>query len=319
MRETRRVVVYGSLGLRPGLSELLWAFRKGNKLEEFPVYLDDHPFQVLQRIKLETEHGLRSADVVLMPQYMLLRMTSEGMLSRHDPSGVGMYPKAFYDSKRRWFAIGKTFMSMVYDASKIKKKELPLSLEDLSLPRFRRRLGTQSLTSSKVGNLGVQYLAYLRSVNGAKRWGRFVNDLAVSNRPKSYDCIDHLIQGLLDGESRIALTVYSLAFAREKTAGAPVALLHMEDAPQMLTFTSVGLTRPGGGNESARKFVDFLLGEQAQRLIANIPGIAPTLPGIPSAHPLGADLTGESGFHPTERDLRELPGVVRLLEKLRLP
>ena len=36
-----RVIIYASLGLRSGTSELLWAFRKKNTLEEFPVYLDE--------------------------------------------------------------------------------------------------------------------------------------------------------------------------------------------------------------------------------------------------------------------------------------
>ena len=46
-----RVIIYASLGLRSGTSDLLWAFRKKHTLEEFPVYLDDHPFQVQERIR----------------------------------------------------------------------------------------------------------------------------------------------------------------------------------------------------------------------------------------------------------------------------
>jgi iron(III) transport system substrate-binding protein len=319
LKSLGRVVVYGSLGLRPGLSELLWAFRKGHKLEEFPVYLDDHPYQVLQRIKSEVEHGMRTADVVLMPHYMLLRMSSDGMLSRHETERVKDYPSGFHGSSKDWFAVGKTFMGMAYDSKKTRERELPRTLEDLSAPRFRGRLGTQSLTSSKVGNLGVQYLAFLRKVNGQRRWGAFVNGLASSNRPNSYDCIDHLIQGLLDGECKLALTVYSLAFAREKTAGAPVSILHMRDAPQMLTFTSVGLTKSGGENESAKRFVDFLLSRRAQNLIGRIPGIAPAMPSVENSFPLGVDLSSENVYHPTREDLRDLPGVVRTFQKLGLP
>src|SRR2546427_9411231 len=83
MKKIDRVVVYGSLGLRPGLSELLWAFRKKHKLEEFPVYLDDHPFQIRERIRRERENKMRTADVVLVPHYMALELSEEGILVPH--------------------------------------------------------------------------------------------------------------------------------------------------------------------------------------------------------------------------------------------
>ncbi len=67
MKPEERVVVYGSLGLRKGISDLLWAFRKSNRMEEFPSYLDEHPFQVMKRIRTEAKNGMRTVDVVLMP------------------------------------------------------------------------------------------------------------------------------------------------------------------------------------------------------------------------------------------------------------
>ena len=87
-----RVIIYASLGLRSGTSDLLWAFRKKNTLEEFPVYLDDHPFQVHDRIREEMKHGMRTADIVLVPHYVALQMNSEGLFTPHDAKDIGAYP-----------------------------------------------------------------------------------------------------------------------------------------------------------------------------------------------------------------------------------
>src|SRR5712692_670117 len=319
MKQLQRLVVYGSLGLRPGLSELLWAFRRSNSLEEFPVYLDDHPFQLYERILAERKHGMRSADIVLMPHYMLLRMEKEGLLAPRESKESHAYPAKFQSKKSLWFAAATTFMSMVFDSTNLSHSDAPSTLEDLMEPPFSGRLGLQSLTASKAGNLGVHYISYLKSVVGQKRWNAFISSLAGRNRPKSYDCIDHLLQGLLAGEHLLSLTVYSLAYFREKMNGSPVSLLGMGDAPQMFTFTSVGITKSGGKGESAGRFVDFLLGKQGQSLVGAIPGLSPARPGINSSYQTEVEPPGEDDFHPNEADLKSAAEAAKTFAKLGLP
>jgi len=319
MKKIDRVVVYGSLGLRPGLSELLWAFRKKHKLEEFPVYLDDHPFQLRERIRRERENGMRTADVALVPHYMALQLREEGVLARHRSGEVNAYPRKFRDDGRRWFAIGVTFMSMAYNSKQLGEKDLPRSLDDLSSGKMKGQLGMQSLTASKAGNLGAYYIAYLQRTVGSKKWMNLLHSLRGPNRPKTYDCIDHLLQGLLDGAVRIGLTVYSLAYFREKTSGSPVALLRMKEAPSMLTFTSAGLVSGAEDNGSARRFLDFLLSEDAQRIIGTIAGIAPARPGISAAYPFELKYESRSSFHPDATDLKEISTALTTFKRLQLP
>jgi ABC-type Fe3+ transport system substrate-binding protein len=319
MKQLQRLVVYGSLGLRPGLSELLWAFRKSNKLEEFPVYLDDHPFQLYERILAERKHGMRSADVVLMPHYMVLRLEKEGLLAPRESKESNIYPTGLHSRKSLWYAAATTFMSMVFDSRRLTPRDLPRSLEDLSEPPLRGKLGLQSLTASKSGNLGVHYMAFLKNQVGQKRWESFIKSLARNNRPKSYDCIDHLLQGLLSGEHLLSMTVYSLAYFREKTAGSPVSLLKIEDTPQMFTFTSVGITKSGAKNGSAGRFVDFLLGEQGQSLVGRIPGLSPVRPGVKATYPTELEPPGEKDFHPTEADMKAAADAGKMFAALGLP
>lgn len=319
MKKLDRVVIYGSLGLRPGLPELLWSFRKANKLEEFPVFLDDHPFQVVQRIEQEKKNGMRTADLVIMPHYVVMGMAAKGMLASHSAPNSEAYPRGFADAKGLWQSMAITFMSMVYNSETTKAEDLPKSIEDLSSKPFRSALGLQSLTASKAGNLGVHYMAFLKGKLGERRFSAFVRDLSEGNRPKAYDCIDHLIQGLLDRETKIALTVYSLAYFREKTAGSPVALLKMKDAPQMVTWTTSALLKGSEENESARRFLDFVLSPKAQRLIGRIPGLHPALPGVGTSYPFEVAVGPKTEFHPDAEDLAAAAKAAESFTMLGLP
>lgn len=314
-----RVIIYASLGMRSGTSELLWAFRKKNTLEEFPVYLDDHPFQVHDRIREEMRHGMRTADIVMVPHYVALKMHEEDLFTPHDVKDIGAYPQKFYDKKLNWFAAGVTFMTMAHNPNRLPAKDLPASLDEIASPRWKGKLGMQSLTSSKFGNIGAHYMNFLRRKVTGKRWVEFLESLAGPNKPRTFDCIDHLLQGLIDGNHNLSLTVYSLAYFRERTAGSPVRSFETAGIPRMLTFTTAGLLRTAKDNRSARNFLDFLLSEDAQKIIGRITGISPSRPGQKAAYPFEAEYSSKNVFHPDAEDLNSLPATLASFSKLKLP
>jgi ABC-type Fe3+ transport system substrate-binding protein len=318
MMNQRNTIIYASLGLRKGIPELLWAFRKSNILEEFPVYLDDHPFPIFQRIRQESGFGMKTADVVLLPHYMALRMKSEGMLHSYSPKGIESYPTKFRDPGRKWFALGITYMSLAYNTESVSPWDLPKTIEELSSDKWKDRLGMQSLVSSSVGNLGAQYIASIRRQVGDKRWMTFLNRISSLN-VKTFDCIDHLVQGLLDKRIDIALTTYSLAYFRERIVNSPVKSFEIQDIPRMLTFTSAALTKWGENNSSARTFLDFLASNEAQRIVGTIPGISPSKPGIRTDYDFEVNYTAKSKFHPDRTDILELPKLLEVFKNLGLP
>jgi iron(III) transport system substrate-binding protein len=314
-----RVIIYASLGLRSGTSDLLWAFRKKNTLEEFPVYLDDHPFQVHDRIREEMKHGMRTADIVMVPHYVALQMDAEGLFTPHDAKDIGAYPQKFYDKRLNWFAAGVTFMTMAHNPERLPAKDLPESIEEIASPRWKGKLGMQSLTSSKFGNIGAHYMNFLKRKVTQKRWTEFLESLAGPNKPVTFDCIDHLLQGLIDGNHNLSLTVYSLAYFRERTAGSPVRSFETEGIPRMLTFTTAALLRTAKENKSARKFLDFLLSEDGQRLIGGITGISPSMPGKKASYDFEAEYSSKDVYHPDPEDLASLPATLASFSKLGLP
>ena len=177
----------------------------------------------------------------------------------------------------------------------------------------------QSLTSSKFGNIGAHYMNFLKRKVSQKKWTEFLESLAGPNKPKTYDCIDHLLQGLIDGNHKLSLTVYSLAYFRERTAGSPVKSFETEGIPRMLTFTTAALLRTAKDNKSARKFLDFLMSEDAQKIIGRITGISPAMPGQKAGYPFEAEYSAKDTFHPDAEDLETLPTTLATFSKLGLP
>jgi ABC-type Fe3+ transport system substrate-binding protein len=314
-----RVIIYASLGLRSGTSDLLWAFRKKNTLEEFPVYLDDHPFQVHDRIREEMKHGMRTADIVMVPHYVALKMHEEGLFTPHDVKDIGTYPQKFYDKKLNWFAAGVTFMTMAHNPRTLPAKDLPASLDEIASSKWKGKLGMQSLTSSKFGNIGAHYMNFLKRRVSGKKWTEFLESLAGPNKPLTYDCIDHLLQGLIDGRHNLSLTVYSLAYFRERTAGSPVRSFETEGIPRMLTFTTTALLKTAKDNKSARKFLDYLMGEDGQKNLGKITGISPSMPGQKAAYPFEVEYSAKDVFHPDSEDEETLPATLASFRKLKLP
>jgi ABC-type Fe3+ transport system substrate-binding protein len=288
-------------------------------MDEFPVYLDDHPFQIRERIIQEQRHGLRTADVVLLPHYMILRMKSERMFSEVESRVANSYPKAFVDSSHIWYAIGVTFMGMAYDRRRTKSGELPQNVSELASDKWKGALGIQSLTASRSGSLGAYYVSFLKRSLGNKKWFILLRALAEPGSVKTYDCIDHLLQGLIQGDHMLALTVYSLAYFREKTAGSPIALFEMEDVPKMPTFTSAALVRGSEDNGPAKRFLDFLLDEEAQKIMAKIPGISPVRSGIRTEYDFELDFDSKTRFHPDSVDVRMMKEAMLTFKRLKLP
>lgn len=294
----KRTTVYASMGVRRGVSDLLWAFRRKYTLEEFPAYLDDHPFPLLKRVEAELNANLPTADIVIAPHYLLLQMKHKGLLAPYDSPQLEDLPDFARDNTRTWFSIGITSMFPVI--SERLGSSLPDSVGVLAEKKWRNEIGSQAILTSSAGNLTAYYLIALRRILGEKRWKEVVETVR-KVRPKTYDCIDHLLQALEAGEKSIALAAYSLAFYRLKEEGAHLRQMKIEELPRLYTFTSVGVLKNSEDSASAHHFLDFLASQQGQEAIAKIWGILPLEGNSKNDLP---DDWKRSFFFPTEIEVK---------------
>ena len=301
----KKITIYASMGVRRGISDLLWAFRRKYTLEEFPAYLDDHPFPVLKRVESELKNGLNTADIVIAPHYLLLQMKHRGLLANYSSDAQ---PSFAYDNSKTWSAIGVTSMFPVN--SERVDLEAPERIDELSAKRWKNQIASQAILTSSAGNLTAYYLVALRRILGEKRWKEVI-DIVREAKPETYDCIDHLLQALEAGEKSIALAAYSLAFYRLKEEGARLKQLQIVELPRLYTFTSVGLLKDSEDSVSAHHFLDFLFSNEGQFCIGKIWGILPlNSKELPD--------NWENNFFPTESEVRNLSENSRKLARLGL-
>lgn len=311
IRGKERILIYGSFGLRKGISDLLWSFRKAHKLEEFPSYLDDHPLPVLKRVKNELQHDMETADVVVAPHYLILRMANEGLLGEYRSPELSAYPDWAKDDEGRWTGVGVTTMFPAYNTRLVPQARKPTDFDDLAERYSDDGVASQAMVTSSAGNLTTLYLSSLKRVLGNERWNVVVDLLADRIKPPAYDCIDHLLQAVSEDKHPIALAVYSLAYYRVRKDKPYIKRLEMQDLPSMWTMTSAGVVKGAEENESVHHFMDHLLSNEGQETLSSIDGVFPARENLIPEDKRGA--WDEAHFFPLERELEEMETTTQML------
>lgn len=98
-----------------------------------------------------------------------------------------------------------------------------------------------------------------------------------------------------------------------------MASFELGDAPRMLTFTSAGLLRTARDNSSAKRFLDFMLSEEAQRIIGTISGISPARPDVRASYSFEVQYDSSSAFYPGETDLKAMPAIMKTFRSMDIP
>lgn len=308
----KRTTVYAALGLRKGVSELLWAYRKKYSLEEFPAYLDDHPLPILTRVEQEIKNDMKTADIVIAPHYLLLMMKKRGLLGTYRSAELSAFPPWAQDAS--WVGIGVTTMFPAYNTS-LARGTLPKDFDDLFRRYSKKDIASQAFTTSSAGNLTTLYFAALRRVVGDRVWESMMDKISGEKQPETYDCIDHLLQAVARGDHSVAMTVYSLAYERMREEKAPISQLAIPELPVLWTLTSVGLIKGAENRLPPRHFIDFLLSGGGQQKLGKIRGITPSRSDLLQGSGLSLD---PSRFFPLATEVDQMPNMTKKLARMGL-
>jgi len=176
----------------------------------------------------------------------------------------------FFDSEGFWAAIYMMPNVIGYNTRMIKRSEVPVSDEDLLNPKWRGKIGMDHTKpewfSWKLKRLGQDKgLAYM------KRLG--------NQEFKLYSGLT-IITGLLAaGEFPLVLNTYIHNAEDAKRKGAPVDWLAQD--PVFTKFQPIGVAAKAPHPNAAKLFVDFMLSEEGQRIIASF-GRVPTRRAMPT-------------------------------------
>jgi len=272
-KEGGRVVVYGSLE-NDTMDLISAAFRKKTGLDV--DYWRDAANKVTDRVTAESRAGKPQADVVLTTTSTMRLIQKDGFLAKYDSPSAKAFPKTVTDPNLGP-AYRSTVIGVVYHTGIVKPSEAPKSLEDLVKPQYK---GKVVVPDPSQHTTTAQWLASLHKIMGKERADKFIHDLAAS-KPLLVPSLTPAGERITTGETPIGIAFLKNVVFYGRT-GVPLDYVRL--GKFMGDGQSITLAAKGPHVNAGKAFIDYFLGEESLKIMANIgefvtrKGIYPPLP-----------------------------------------
>lgn len=272
-KEGGRVVVYGSLE-NDTMDLLSAAFKKKTGLDV--DYWRDAANKVTDRVTAEGRAGKPQADVVLTTTSTLRLIQKDGFLAKYDSPSAKAFPKTVTDPDLGP-AYRSTVIGVVYHTGIVKPSEAPKSLEDLVKPQYK---GKVVVPDPSQHTTTAQWLASLHKIMGKEKADKFIHDLAAS-KPLLVPSLTPAGERITTGETPIGIAFLKNVVFYGRT-GVPLDYVRL--GKFMGDGQSITLAAKGPHANAGKAFIDYFLGEESLKIMANIgefvtrKGIYPPLP-----------------------------------------
>jgi iron(III) transport system substrate-binding protein len=235
----------------------------------------------------------------------LLAPLDDELLARLDPR--------FQSREGEWVGLSGRVRVVVYNTEAVDPAELPGSILDFVDPRWEGRIGWAPQNGSF--QAWVTALRATQGEDAARAWLEAVS----ANGAVEYPNNTSIVQAAARGEIEVGFVnhYYLHRFLAEEgdSFGARNHYTAPGDVGTLVNVAGAGILASSGEQAAARRLIEFLLGEEAQRYYAEETFEYPLLPGVPS----NADLPTIAELHPIDIDLsrlEDLEGTLRLLREV---
>jgi iron(III) transport system substrate-binding protein len=226
--------------------------------------------RLLTKIMAEAQAGKYDFDVVQSAETQAYFLNRKNLLAKYVSPEVKNIQKPFFDPDGYWAAVYMMPNVIGYNTRLVKRNEVPKSDDDLLNPKWKGRIGMDHSKpewfSWKLKRMGEEKgLAYMKKLGGQEF--------------KLYAGLTILTSLLAAGEFPLVLNTYLHNVEDAKRKSAPVDWVVQD--PVFTKFQPIGVGSKTAHPNAARLFVDFMLGEEGQKIIASF-GRVPTRRGVPT-------------------------------------
>jgi iron(III) transport system substrate-binding protein len=224
--------------------------------------------RLLTKIMAEAQAGKYDFDVVQSAETQAYFLKKKNLLAKYVSTEVKNVQRTFVDSEGYWAAVYMMPNVIGYNTSLLKRNEVPRSDEDLLNPKWKGKIGMDHTKpewfSWKLKRMGEEKgVAYMRKL-GAQDF-------------KLYAGLTILTSLLAAGEFPLVLNTYLHNIEDVRRKGAPVDWVAQD--PVFTKFQPIGIGSKATHPNAAKLFVDFMLSEEGQKIIASF-GRVPTRRGV---------------------------------------
>ena len=263
--------------------------------------------------RLLAESDNPQADVFWSSEvFHTIRLADEGVLAAHVSAIAADRPAALQDPQHRWHGFAARARVIVYAPDRVDPDEVPRTWMDLTRPSLQGRIVmADPRFGTTGGHLGAMK-AYWTKLAGAAYYEAFLMGLA-DNRVRLLPGGNAaVVRAVADGEADLGLTDTDDVWAA-RAAGHDVQLIYarhmLKGVPgggTLLIPNSVARVTGGPNPSRAAVLIDYLLGEQVERLLAgsvshNVPvhaAVAAEFPEYAVPDPLEVNLSRTAAAMP---------------------
>ncbi len=227
--------------------------------------------RLLTKIMTEAQTGRFEFDVVQSAETQAYFLKKKNLLGKYLPAEAKHLHKGFFDSEGYWSAVYMMPNVIGYNTRMVKRNEVPRLDEDLLNPKWKGKIGMDHTKPEwfawKLKRMGEEKgMAYMKKL-GAQELRLYAGLTIITNL-------------LAAGEFPLVLNTYVHNAEEAKRKGAPVDWVAQE--PVFTKFQPIGVGARAAHPNAAKLFVDFMLSEEGQKIIASF-GRVPTRLGVPTA------------------------------------
>jgi iron(III) transport system substrate-binding protein len=214
---------------------------------------------VLQRALTEARGGRRALDVVETNAPEVEALAREQVVAEFDSPHIADLPAWAIPPHRRWFSDRANLWVTGYNTAKVKREELPATLDGFADPKWKGRLALEATDSDWMYGV-VQFM-------GEERGLAFFRKLAAlkPEMRKGHILVAQLVAA---GELQVCPTIYSGNADSIKEKGGPIDWVAVE--PLVGRPQAIALAKNAPHPHAALLFADFVLSPEGQKLLADM-------------------------------------------------
>lgn len=249
-------------------------------------YLDLNSVPLNKRFLLDYKNKATSDLIISSAMDLQIKLVNDGYASTHSTELLQWLPE-WAQWRRQAFGFTAEPAVMVYNKKLLKGKDVPQNRFDLiellrdQTERFKGRIGTYDIKRS-----GLGYLFASQDAQQASTWGRLTENLN-SVEVKLYDSTSQMLNAVRSGELILSYNVLGSYAFSAINGSEELGMILPGDytlAMSRVAFVSNRARNPEAGHQ----FLDYLLSERGQRLLAIEATLYPIHPDVTG----GATLTG---------------------------
>ena len=246
------------------------AFEKANpgvKVE----WVRDGTTKLMTKFRAELAAGVVKPDLLLIADSVTLeQLKKEGLLAAHDSAEKANYDASLFDAEGYYYGTKLITTGLAYNTSAPNK---PTSWTDLVKPEYK---DLAAMPSPLYSGAALIHLSAL-TTNPDFGW-KYYEDLK-ANGMAAQKGNGSVLTAIASGAKPYGVLVDYMAI-REKAKGSPVEFVFPAEGVSIVT-EPVAILKDSKNQELARKFVDFVLSEEGQKLVVE-QGYLPARNGVAS-------------------------------------